>query len=87
MEREAREGGGGEGGDGKGGGKGEGGEGDSWMPNFGAVWQSGPRRDTRVAFDKGRKKERRVEEAHEPLSSLLQPYVSKRHKVGGTSEA
>lgn len=55
---------------------------DLWLPNFGRVWQSGPRGDTRKEFIKETKRSpsSRRSETVEKLSEdvIYVPYVSKR---------
>ncbi|CAI9267309.1 unnamed protein product [Lactuca saligna] len=51
----------------------------SWLPNFGRVWQSGSRKDSRKEFQVEKKKPLKDEKNHSDDSSLqLQPYISKR---------
>ncbi|XP_042755961.1 TITAN-like protein isoform X2 [Lactuca sativa] len=51
----------------------------SWLPNFGRVWQSGSRKDSRKEFQVETKKPLKDEKNHSDDSSLqLQPYISKR---------
>lgn len=49
----------------------------NWLPNFGRVWQSGTRKESRKEFHKENKSSIEVESKSEkPI--LLQPYISKR---------
>lgn len=53
----------------------------SWLPNFGRVWQSGTRKDSRKEFQVETKKPLKDENQSIDDSSLqlqLQPYISKR---------
>ncbi|PWA98278.1 hypothetical protein CTI12_AA021670 [Artemisia annua] len=49
----------------------------NWLPNFGRVWQSGSRKDSRKEFETEAKKPL-IEETQSDSSLQLQPYVSKR---------
>lgn len=49
----------------------------NWLPNFGRVWQSGTRKDSRKEFVVKIKKPL-VDEKKSDSSLQLQPYVSKR---------
>ncbi|XP_022850295.1 TITAN-like protein [Olea europaea var. sylvestris] len=49
----------------------------NWLPNFGRVWQSGTRKESRKEFHKENKSSIEVESKSEKLISL-QPYISKR---------
>ncbi|CAN6204957.1 unnamed protein product [Urochloa humidicola] len=52
----------------------------SWLPNFGGVWQSGTRKESRKDFEK-RLKHHDTKSNHEsPLE--IKPYISKRMRVG-----
>ncbi|XP_071686576.1 TITAN-like protein isoform X2 [Rutidosis leptorrhynchoides] len=48
----------------------------NWLPNFGRVWQSGTRKDSRKQFEEEVKK--LPEEIQSDSSLQLQPYISKR---------
>jgi hypothetical protein len=48
----------------------------SWLPNFGGVWQSGTRKESRKDFEKNRKLQD-TNSNHE-LSLEIKPYISKR---------
>ena len=48
----------------------------SWLPNFGGVWQSGTRKESRKGFEKNRKLHD-TKSNHE-LSLEIKPYISKR---------
>ncbi|KAL6601235.1 hypothetical protein ACP70R_007119 [Stipagrostis hirtigluma subsp. patula] len=52
----------------------------SWLPNFGSVWQSGTRKESRKEFEKNHKFHDK-ESSHE-LPLEIKPYVSKRMRVG-----
>ncbi|KAF2916957.1 hypothetical protein DAI22_09g157700 [Oryza sativa Japonica Group] len=47
----------------------------SWLPNFGGVWQSGTRKESRKEFEKNHKPH---EEKSNKLSLEMKPYISKR---------
>ncbi|RHN73783.1 putative Coiled-coil domain-containing protein [Medicago truncatula] len=49
----------------------------SWLPNFGRVWQSGSRRESRKEFEKEKQELSNVE-AQPEMPIKIQPYVSKR---------
>lgn len=49
----------------------------NWLPNFGRVWQSGSRRESRKEFEKEKQKLLNVETQSE-MPIKIQPYVSKR---------
>lgn len=52
----------------------------NWLPNFGRVWQSGTRKESRKEFELGNHKSSEVESQSQSMVQL-QPYVSKRkHK-------
>ncbi|KAK1436738.1 hypothetical protein QVD17_02520 [Tagetes erecta] len=50
----------------------------SWLPNFGRVWQSGSRKDSRKEFEVEAKKPVKNESQNLDSSVQLQPYISKR---------
>ncbi|XP_022001578.1 TITAN-like protein isoform X2 [Helianthus annuus] len=50
----------------------------SWLPNFGRVWQSGSRKDSRKEFEVEAKKPIKDESQNADSSMQLQPYISKR---------
>lgn len=58
----------------------------NWLPNFGRVWQSGTRKESRKEFEREKQKLLNIEtQAEMPIK--IQPYVSKRmvslvHDVG-----
>ncbi|CAL5087462.1 unnamed protein product [Urochloa decumbens] len=52
----------------------------SWLPNFGGVWQSGTRKESRKDFEK-RLKHHDTKSNHE-LPLEIKPYISKRMRVG-----
>ncbi|XP_015696895.1 TITAN-like protein isoform X2 [Oryza brachyantha] len=47
----------------------------SWLPNFGSVWQSGTRKESRKEFEKNHKSN---DEKSSKLSIEIKPYISKR---------
>lgn len=49
----------------------------NWLPNFGGVWQSGTRKETRKVFQLENHKSAKVESQSQSMVHL-QPYVSKR---------
>lgn len=49
----------------------------NWLPNFGRVWQSGSRKESRKEFEKEKQKLPNVESHSETLITI-QPYISKR---------
>lgn len=49
----------------------------NWLPNFGRVWQSGSRRESRKEFEREKPKLLDVETQSE-MPIKIQPYVSKR---------
>ncbi|KAK9069874.1 hypothetical protein SSX86_010270 [Deinandra increscens subsp. villosa] len=53
----------------------------SWLPNFGRVWQSGSRKDSRKEFEVEAKKPVKDEGQNVDSSMQLQPYISKRMKI------
>ncbi|XP_062199186.1 meiosis-specific protein PAIR2-like [Phragmites australis] len=52
----------------------------SWLPNFGGVWQSGTRKESRKEFEKNHKLHDK--KSNHELSLEIKPYVSKRMRVG-----
>ncbi|CAN6218284.1 unnamed protein product [Urochloa humidicola] len=52
----------------------------SWLPNFGGVWQSGTRKESRKDFEK-RLKHHNTKSNHE-LPLEIKPYISKRMRAG-----
>ncbi|KAJ4778917.1 Coiled-coil domain-containing 84 [Rhynchospora pubera] len=56
---------------------------DNWLPNFGRVWQSGSRKDSRKEFDKENSTKKRKGEDMEnsELEVQITPYTSKRLRV------
>jgi len=52
----------------------------SWLPNFGGVWQSGTRKESRKDFEKNHKLHD-MKSNHE-LSLEIKPYISKRMRAG-----
>ncbi|XP_038709238.1 TITAN-like protein isoform X2 [Tripterygium wilfordii] len=60
---------------------------DDWLPNFGRVWQSGSRKESRKEFEMEKQKTQKVEVHSEPAIEI-QPYISKRmrkEQVSGSS--
>ncbi|KAI4341340.1 hypothetical protein MLD38_026074 [Melastoma candidum] len=54
----------------------------NWLPNFGRVWQSGSRKESRKEFEKEKRKFSDVE--IQPVTPVdIQPYVCKRMRGGG----
>ncbi|KAJ6672237.1 COILED-COIL DOMAIN-CONTAINING PROTEIN 84 [Salix viminalis] len=49
----------------------------NWLPNFGRVWQSGSRKESRKEFEKEKQKLSNVEIDTE-MPIMIQPYISKR---------
>lgn len=49
----------------------------NWLPNFGRVWQSGSRKESRKEFEKEKQKLSSVEIDTE-MPIMIQPYISKR---------
>ncbi|GAV74248.1 hypothetical protein CFOL_v3_17728, partial [Cephalotus follicularis] len=49
----------------------------SWLPNFGRVWQSGSRKESRKEFEIEKHKLLNVE-SHSEMPVKIQPYISKR---------
>lgn len=52
----------------------------NWLPNFGRVWQSGSRRESRKEFEKEKQELSNVE-AQPEMPIKIQPYVSKRMRM------
>ncbi|XP_028766185.1 TITAN-like protein isoform X2 [Neltuma alba] len=52
----------------------------NWLPNFGRVWQSGTRKESRKEFEREKQKLFKVEVEPE-IPTTIQPYVSKRMKM------
>lgn len=50
---------------------------DNWLPNFGRVWQSGSRKESRKEFEMEKQKFLKLESKSE-MPVKLQPYISKR---------
>ncbi|KAK1259717.1 hypothetical protein QJS04_geneDACA015464 [Acorus gramineus] len=59
-----------------------------WLPNFGRVWQTGSRKDSRREFEMEKQKSVKVD-SHAQTSLDVQPYISKRMRkdAGGKSES
>ncbi|KAL6845927.1 hypothetical protein ACP4OV_023375 [Aristida adscensionis] len=51
----------------------------SWLPNFGSVWQSGTRKESKKEFEKSHKLHDKKSNHELPLE--IKPYVSKRMRV------
>ncbi|KAI4336323.1 hypothetical protein L6164_014862 [Bauhinia variegata] len=52
----------------------------NWLPNFGRVWQSGSRKESRKEFEREKQKLFKVE-SHSEMPIKIQPYVSKRMRM------
>lgn len=52
----------------------------NWLPNFGRVWQSGTRKESRKEFQVENKNSQKGE-THSETSIEIQPYVSKRKRT------
>ncbi|XP_061371805.1 TITAN-like protein [Gastrolobium bilobum] len=52
----------------------------NWLPNFGRVWQSGSRKESRKEFEREKRKLVNVETQSE-MPIKIQPYVSKRMRM------
>lgn len=50
----------------------------SWLPNFGRVWQSGSRRESRKEFEREKQLQKLNVETESEMAIKIQPYVSKR---------
>ncbi|PKU81442.1 hypothetical protein MA16_Dca015847 [Dendrobium catenatum] len=57
----------------------------NWLPNFGRVWQAGTRKESRKEFERENKKMFK-DVLHSEASSMLQPYISKRMRMGSSSK-
>lgn len=56
--------------------------GNGWLPNFGSVWQSGSRRETRKEFEAEKRLEKDLEPTTQPdKPKIFQPYISKRQRL------
>lgn len=55
----------------------------NWLPNFGSVWQSGTRKESRKDFEKEKHKLSKLDAPSEGLLKI-QPYISKRMKRDST---
>ena len=55
----------------------------NWLPNFGRVWQSGSRKESRKEYEMEKQKLPKVE--NESLSIKIQPYISKRMVISPTT--
>lgn len=51
----------------------------NWLPNFGRVWQSGSRRESRKEFE--REKQKLNVETQSEMAIKIKPYVSKRMRM------
>lgn len=58
----------------------------NWLPNFGRVWQSGSRKESRKEFEMEKQKFCKVENQSD-LSIKIQPYISKRMVMSATPRA
>lgn len=54
----------------------------NWLPNFGRVWQSGSRKESRKEFEMEKQELPKVES---DLSIKIQPYISKRMVISATT--
>ncbi|CAJ1975058.1 unnamed protein product [Sphenostylis stenocarpa] len=50
----------------------------NWLPNFGRVWQSGSRRESRKEFEREKQLQKLNVETQSEMPIKIQPYVSKR---------
>ncbi|CAJ2641219.1 unnamed protein product [Trifolium pratense] len=57
----------------------------NWLPNFGRVWQSGSRRESKKEFEKEKHELLNVETQSE-MPIKIQPYVSKRMRMDNGSD-
>ncbi|XP_024173021.1 TITAN-like protein [Rosa chinensis] len=55
----------------------------NWLPNFGGVWQSGTRKETKKEFELEKLNSVKVESQSE-MPIKIQPYVSKRMRTGAS---
>ncbi|XP_017422577.1 TITAN-like protein isoform X1 [Vigna angularis] len=53
----------------------------NWLPNFGRVWQSGSRRESRKEFEREKQLQNLNVEAESKMAIKIQPYVSKRMRM------
>lgn len=51
----------------------------NWLPNFGRVWQSGSRKESRKEFEREKQKLNVENQSDMPIK--IQPYVSKRMRM------
>uniref|UniRef100_A0A7N0VF46 TITAN-like protein n=1 Tax=Kalanchoe fedtschenkoi TaxID=63787 RepID=A0A7N0VF46_KALFE len=56
---------------------------ESWLPNFGRVWQAGSRKDSKKEFEMEKQNVAVLSQSEMPID--IQPYVSKRMRTDGTS--
>eukprot|EP00250_Pteridium_aquilinum_P011544 c20142_g1_i3 orf=634-1050(+) len=52
-----------------------------WLPNFGGVWQSGSRRETRKEFESEKWLCKGLEASKPEKPKVVQPYISKRQRM------
>ncbi|WOK94488.1 TITAN-like protein [Canna indica] len=57
----------------------------NWLPNFGRVWQAGTRKESRKEFEMEKRKFSDTE-SHTQFSSMIQPYISKRMRIGSSED-
>eukprot|EP00252_Welwitschia_mirabilis_P012779 TRINITY_DN28271_c0_g1_i1.p1 TRINITY_DN28271_c0_g1~~TRINITY_DN28271_c0_g1_i1.p1 ORF type:complete len:226 (+),score=62.93 TRINITY_DN28271_c0_g1_i1:58-735(+) len=57
-----------------------------WLPNFGRVWQSGSRKDSRKEFEAENKRKQMLSPAH-TNEAEIQPYISKRMRMESKENA
>ncbi|KAL5205221.1 hypothetical protein ABZP36_033430 [Zizania latifolia] len=55
----------------------------SWLPNFGSVWQSGTRKESKKEFEKNHKPQ---DKKSNKLPLEIKPYISKRMRVGSSKD-
>ncbi|XP_027904302.1 TITAN-like protein isoform X4 [Vigna unguiculata] len=53
----------------------------NWLPNFGRVWQSGSRRESRKEFEREKQLQKLNVETESEMAIKIQPYVSKRMEL------
>ncbi|XP_020088489.1 TITAN-like protein isoform X2 [Ananas comosus] len=61
----------------------------NWLPNFGRVWQSGTRRESKREFEKEKHKlngDKNHPEVASEVSFKIQPYISKRMRIASDKD-
>ncbi|XP_068481651.1 TITAN-like protein isoform X1 [Phaseolus vulgaris] len=58
----------------------------SWLPNFGRVWQSGSRRESRKEFEREKQLQKLNVETESEMAIKIQPYVSKRMRMDSVGD-